>query len=78
MLTKNVRSSPYQSRPSSALAEHPTTTVVHPYAYGLRLVPRRSSSEDRAPQDEYFDAVLANLPSFRPLHPAMAFDDEGE
>ena len=71
MLTRTVCSSPFHSPASSPLAEHPPR---YPY-YGLRLVPR---AEDRAPQDEYFDGVLATLPSFRPLHPAVAFDDEGE
>ncbi|KAI0704452.1 hypothetical protein C8T65DRAFT_247534 [Cerioporus squamosus] len=65
--------SPYQSRAPSPLAQHIPPTVVYPY--GLRLV---TQCRDRAPQHEYFDGVLANLPSFRPLHPAMAFDDEGE
>ncbi|RPD56846.1 hypothetical protein L226DRAFT_615703 [Lentinus tigrinus ALCF2SS1-7] len=65
--------SPYQSWASSPLAEHPPSTVVYPY--GLRLVPKR---EGRAPQDEYFDKVLANMHSFVPLHSAMAFNGEGQ
>ncbi len=66
-------SSPFQSRAPSPLPQQPSPTVVYPYT--LRLVPQ---CQDRAPHDRYFDEVLSNLPSFRPLHPAMAFDDEGE
>ena len=60
------------SSPFNVNSASPERTAVDPY--GVRLVPktrRVTGFESRR-----YDEVLA-LPSFRPVHPAMMFDDEG-
>ncbi len=51
-----------------SIRSSPRRTVVDPY--GVRLVQKARTDTRR------YDRALA-LPSFRPVHPALAFDDEG-